>query len=572
MLDPRDARHAETLVQTYYAEAAAQGLPPHEVEPLERLVHEDRGPRVVAYIAEAAEEPATVAPGAGLAALTKAERERLLRLTRAYYADPERAPLDALVALYDKTRASAREVAKDRKRQGWTAIPTWTEWATARNADGRVIVYGRARIRGGSLEACAAAFTAGLRVEDRSFTIWRPEPLARVLALYEQLRTDAAREQKRRTAGKVELADRTVFPAQLIRSGFMPDTFTRLVERLTGQPDLFNPIENALEVIRAQAKIDYNPAQLGDLTASEVRGMHAVFRLFTREGDDHQKFTTDSVSVPAATLYLAAGIASRKTEDRVALFNGLRALSHRNLAVALTTKDTDGKWCVIGDHTRVFEMRPVWKSSEDKRRKRGTEADPYKISEQYVQHIADGKPWTGRLPDLFVFTLPKLMRRISERLVLRGDVLTRLEAGSQSVRGAQAGLNPLDHLLLVTITQHQQAQHKSTDGLRYRSYVNREELLALHYGAENLARWKRTGNFRDHAQVPYEKAARALLEGGLVAHWEPQRRTTRGALRDVFELAPDVVVGTEHRLGDPAQEPLFTPPKRRRRSNKKEGA
>jgi len=146
-------------------------------------------------------------------------------------------------------------------------------------------------------------------------------------------------------------------------------------------------------------------------------------------------------------------------------------------------------------------------------------------------------------------------------------VLDRLEAGSRAVRGVQAGLNPLDHRLLIEITQREQSQHRSGDGLRVRSYVDREKVLADYYGADQLAKWKRAGKLRERATVPYENAARALVEGELVARWDPTYTTTAGERRDVFELVPGVVVGTDAPVtDDPAQTTLL--PLRGRKSRR----
>jgi hypothetical protein len=397
---------------------------------------------------------------------------------------------------------------------------------------------------------------------------------AELTARAERAERELERERKRRKDAEAGLPDRTVFPGHMIRYGHAgADDFARLADMLeNGQGELF-PHGNALEVIRSQAELQPNTSQLGDMTAAEVRALHGVFRLFTRGGDDRRTFNADMLPVDASVFYKAAAVTSRRSKDRAAVFDGLRSLSRRALLVALKVKDPkDGKMYVIGERTPLFEVRPMWTASDDGRRAL-TEQEADAIARHYLQHMDADEPWTGPLPDRFVFTLPPLMQRISDRLVLRGDVLDRLEAGSRAVRGAQGGLNPLDHRLLIEITQREQTQHRSKDGLRVRSFVDRERLLEDHYGAEKLAKWRRSGKFRERATEPFENAARALVAGGLVAHWEPNYRTTAGESRDVFELVPGVVVGSEGlQADDPAQTALPLRGKKPRRPRAKKAA
>lgn len=396
---------------------------------------------------------------------------------------------------------------------------------------------------------------------------------AELTARAEKAERALERERKRRKEAESGLSDRTIFPGPMIRYGHATSgDWARLAEQLeNGQGELF-PYGRALEVIRAQAELLYSPSQLSDMTAAEWRALHGFYRLFTGAGDDRKTFNADTLSVDAAWFYKAASVDSRRMKDRKAVFNGLRFLNRRVLPVALkVTNEKDGKRYVIGDETRLIEMKPIWSASGDGRRAL-TEAEAEAIARAYAEHMDKDAPWEGPLPDRFVFTLPPLMRRISERLVLRADVLERLEAGSRAVRGQQGGLNALDHRLLIEITQREQSQHRSKDGLRARSFVDRERLLEDHYGAEKLAKWRRAGKFRERATGPFENAARALLAGGLVAHWEPDYRTTAGETRDVFELVPGVVVGSESTPNDPAQTALPLRGRKSRRPRTKKAA
>lgn len=397
---------------------------------------------------------------------------------------------------------------------------------------------------------------------------------AELTARAEKAERALERERKRRKEAEAGLSDRTIFPGSMIRYGHaVPADWARLAEQLEkGQGELFPYNNRALEVIRAQAELLYSPSQLSDMTAAEWRALHGFYRLFTGAGDDRKTFNADTLSVDAAWFYKAASVDSRRMKDRKAVFNGLRFLNRRVLPVALKVTDKkDGKRYVIGDETRLIEMKPVWSASGDGRRPL-TEAEAEAIARAYAEHMDKDAPWDGPLPDRFVFTLPPLMRRISERLVLRADVLERLEAGSRAVRGQQGGLNALDHRLLIEITQREQSQHRSKDGLRARSFVDRERLLEDHYGAEKLAKWRRAGKFRERATEPFENAARALVAGGLVAHWEADYRTTAGELRDVFELVPGVVVGSESTLNDPTQTALQLRGRKARRPRAKKAA
>lgn len=424
-------------------------------------------------------------------------------------------------------------------RADGTPAQTWEEWLAERHNAGERFSF--------------ATLLVGLRVIKSGIL---EQTLAEEREKRKAAEELATTEKNRRKELEAGLPDRTMFPGQMVRYGYstnLSTDFARLAEELSkGQTDLF-PAQNALEVIRAHAEMEYSTSQLANMSAAEVRAMHGVYRLFTGGGDDRTEFATQSMSVDMGQLCQAAGIKSGRAKDRAALFDGVRALARRSLPVALKVPQQDGRVCVVGDRTPIIEVKPVWMASAQGRRVL-SESDVHALSEQYARD--SDTPWDGPLPDVFVFTLPSLMRRISERLVLRGDVLARLEAGSHAVRGAQSGLNPLDHRLLMEITQRQQSRQRSDDGTRVRSFVDRERVLADHYGPEKLAKWRQQRKFRERATEPYENAVQALIAGGLVVEWTPEYQTAHGELRDVFELAPGVMMGSELPPADSEQEAL----------------
>ena len=221
---PEEIR-ADTLVAEYLETVAALGVSDADARALETLMHCPPAARVVDLVPVEV-TPDTdqdggrgvshvAAPGVGLGLLTKRERAQLLRLTRDHYAkraEHRRAlPPDfyatpgpksdgwvtdpALLALYDKTRPTAEEIRAERESRGWGTVPTWTEWATARQLGAAVVEFGHHRVRGGWSSSLRPA-EQFIRVHDFSLTLWNPNILERALALFEEVQ---GREGRRRT-------------------------------------------------------------------------------------------------------------------------------------------------------------------------------------------------------------------------------------------------------------------------------------------------------------------------------------------------------------------------------------
>jgi len=196
---------AEAHLTAYLAVVVSPDFTADDAAALEALLHDPPAPRVVELVqsvdirrssgeTEASPFSRVATPGAGLGALTPADRKKLLRLTRAYYADPERTPLDALVALYDKTKATPEELTLTRTRRGWDGVPTWTEWATRKELAPAVVDYGHARVTGRT----PALFETSLRARDASFAIYSPDLVEQVLTLFDTLPRQERRPRTRR--------------------------------------------------------------------------------------------------------------------------------------------------------------------------------------------------------------------------------------------------------------------------------------------------------------------------------------------------------------------------------------
>jgi hypothetical protein len=215
-------QEAERLIQSYYSTVWELGLNPLDARRLERLIHAKPKPRVVEFVAlegtEAEGEQAQkiVAPGSGLAALTDAERSALVALTREYYDTPSPKGIHPeLQALYDKTRATLNERIAEREHMGWSSIPTWTEWATARKLPRAVIHYGHVAVCGGRTNILRSPTPIFADID--GFTIWRPEIVERVVTLYESLRAEEAKRARARP-NRPSLRQGTHFLATLAQS------------------------------------------------------------------------------------------------------------------------------------------------------------------------------------------------------------------------------------------------------------------------------------------------------------------------------------------------------------------
>lgn len=353
------------------------------------------------------------------------------------------------------------------------------------------------------------------------------------------------------------LPSHTVFPGQLIRSGFSLNPFAGLAKRTQEQKELFVFTEGAEEFINEQAELSCGTMQFSDFTTPEVRAFHGVFRLFTGYGEDHKQFTRDRITVPTSLFYQAAGLTSRKSEARAAVFQGLLDLSRRiiNVGASAPIPEPEGqssgkkgrgrsvkkpqRYIAFGKQTQIVSVSPVWTTSDDQRSPLSAE-EAAALAQQWG---TNPDKWEGRLPDYCELQLPNIMRQLLGVLVLPGDTLAKLEAGSQEVRGKQAGLNPFDHALLLEIIRTRQWKQRSDDGQRVKSYVERDAFLRYMHTAEKIQSLRNKGLYKPRILEPYEKSIEVLKRAGMIVSWEPEQRATRG-VRDIFELAPHVVAGT----------------------------
>lgn len=369
------------------------------------------------------------------------------------------------------------------------------------------------------------------------------------LAESERKRRKLERKIRRTTDKLSGLVGRTIIPGQVIGSGYHPATIDQVL-RDVERGELYAP-PDALAALRQGAEFVVPHSPLGRLPAEQVRAMLAVFRLFSMEGDDGRELPAGPLCVPARLTYTAGGLSSSRDKDRRRLFDALRAVSSLEFAIALRLK-ANGQNAVVGERTAMFTMRPVWFGSTDKRRQL-SDADAARIVAEWAAHGATDEPWTGALPDEYVFTLPTTVRMVWKRLVLNADVLERLDAGAKEVRGPTESFHGLEWRLFVELTQREQAGQRTDDGGRFRSYVDRDAVLLDFYGADKIEAARKAGKYRARYESQYDKAAR-VLEAADIARLETRdHKTASGELRDVYGLNPDVVLGTRARLANAAK-------------------
>lgn len=553
---------AEALLAEYLAHVASLGVQADDAARLQSLtantamrVAEREGPREI--------------PGRGLFNLTPNERAELLAETREFYADldgPRDHPTrqNRLKALYDKTRLTPEQRAEERAEHGWEKVPTLTEWLDARGiTDERVRVYLAARLRGDWTDSLRSTGSSSATAD--AYLFYGPKQLEELFRLTDELTAERAKREtaerdlveerrkreeaerrERRTAGKLTgLADRVVMPGHLIESGYKRTPFAAVLERVQ-QGEIFAGPDTRLNLQRG-VELVASHSQLGRLPAEQVRAMFAVFRLFSTEGDDGCEFADGPFLASARRTYWAAGLTSSRDNTRRRLFDALRAVSSQELAVALLGEKKDGGKYVVGARTPMFTMRPVWIGSRDKRRQL-TDADAARVAEEWAAHGTDGTAWTGPLPDEYEFSLPPIMRKVWNRLVLNADVLDRLNAGAKSARGASESFHGLDWRLFVEVTQTVQTGQRSEDGSRFRSFVDRKAVLEDFYRADKIAAARKAGKYKARYESQYDKAAEVLEAADIARLVVRDHTTTQGRLRDVFELSPDVIKGTKKRL------------------------
>lgn len=311
------------------------------------------------------------------------------------------------------------------------------------------------------------------------------------------------------------------------------------------QLELLPADENTLELLR-RAETTIEGRQLGHLTTPEIRALAAVLHIFSSRGDDGKGFTVGgTIGIPARLLYSAARINPRQPNQCRALFSALDDLSREEVYLSLKVQDGE-QWRIVGEHSPLIQMRPVWSASK--------RADADRIAEQWGQYglkVArarrDGrKPpkWTGPPPDDYVLTLPPTVCRVFRSLVVSADILDRLQTGAKRVRGENQGFQPIDFALFLEITQTTQGQQVADDGKAVRSYVDRDEFIEGHYGPETVRVKRERGHYNRDLTAQYETAAEVLLAGEIVTEWKPEQQARRGK-RDVFTANPAVVFGLQ---------------------------
>lgn len=375
----------------------------------------------------------------------------------------------------------------------------------------------------------------------------------------QQARADrAALEQERQRSKDLRagLSDRVILPGQLVRSGYDVLAFKNDV-RAIDQRELFPDDDITAPLLRAGAEAVVEQSQLAALSATEIKALVGVYRLFTTQGDDGRELLGTFLPVPARLAYQAAGVKSTRDKSRRAMFEAFRLASARTLYVSLRGETDDGKPYVVGDRVSLFNMRPVWTASADKRRSL-TASDADHLAREWAQ-LTSGSPWHERLPDGYVFTLPPIMRKIWHRLVVSADILDRLDQGAKTIRGGSEGFTRLDWRLYIAATQTVQHMHRTADGSRFLSFVNPHAILCDVYGEEKVERARKRGKKTYIAQ--YDKAVAVLVGGGIAACIERDYRTADGELRDVLALDPTVMVSHTSRLKQSPRRKLLTAPK-----------
>lgn len=543
-----------------------------------RLSPEDRR----AYDALTAEMDAeSLQESRDLLAAHRAGDTRRARAITAQHLARQRERNDQVDAFRLRALLPPEEASAMRERLGLVGVPSMSEWlaesgvpetmvtrASARIlVDGRMILAAEAQGDGEPLGASpqmSAVVATMLPLMEPQAQKEYLADLERRLADAEQRaaaeaerRAEAERQRdaalasltERRTGSLVQLGDRILIPGQLIDAGYKPGGGFRRQLAEVEQGDLFAP-GDALDLLTTAAEALVEGTQLGDLSPAQVRALVAVFRVFSSEGDDGRELRSAPITVPARLMYQAAEIDPHNGRACRDLFQALDTLANRSLYVSLKFKDAAGRWCVAGDRSPIYHLRPYWTDVADGRKRR--EEDAEGIAQEWAGRsaTAGAQPWKGPLPDAYEVALPTIMRKVWRTLVVRGDILRLLDTGAKRVRGERESFTGLEWRLFVEITQRTQSQQLSDDGTTLRSFVDRHELLADFYGAEEVKKARSKGKYKTGYVAQFEKAARALEEGK-VARWVPAeagRGSRRGEAKDVFELSPDIVHGTKERV------------------------
>jgi hypothetical protein len=365
---------------------------------------------------------------------------------------------------------------------------------------------------------------------------------------YEQALTAQQAAEQRAEARAAELkaahpqsalGDRITFPRPLVEAWRADaEDFGRVLGQAAGGKDARGRTVAAgastLERLR-DAATTVSTRQLAQLSTAELRALFATFRVFASTGDNGKRFNTSAVQVPIRLFCTAASVPLTHGKARRDLFAGLDKLSSRRVTTWARMPNADGTVTLAAIETVLVEMVPVWDKLEKARADHLAE----------LWEFREPGRWDWELPSTLVLKLPPATRQTLGALVFPADALERLETGARAVRGTR-GVLPMDVALLVEIAQTRQAQQVDTAVGSLRSYVDREAFLKGFFGADRLDELAA----QDHggrADARFEASARALVEGGLVAKWEPAKAGRRGA-RDVFVLHADALPGTADRV------------------------
>lgn len=369
----------------------------------------------------------------------------------------------------------------------------------------------------------------------------------------------AANAELRRQVAAVPLGDRTVYPPAVLSLLRNPAVDARNKLGRIEQGSLFADTATLEALHHAERSV--STRQLYSLTSPEWRALHGTFRILSSFGDDGRAFARSSAEVPWPVYCKAAGVNPRQPKSARALLTASRQLGARTVHATVTMPDRNDptKRLVMAGSVHVASITPTWRVSP-------TEAK--RITDAW-NDLAEGEEWHGPLPATVQVDVPDMMRAVAGALVLDGSVPEKLDAGSRTVRGRNKGAQPIDHALLLTLTQR--TQHHVVANIEGHpptlwAYLERDAFLREYHG-DRYAKAVQQRNL-DKLEEAYLQSCEALRAGGFVLVYELKHRGRLGALRDRFALSPTAVRGLQARAlptpADPDQLDALSQPRRKR--------
>jgi len=333
-----------------------------------------------------------------------------------------------------------------------------------------------------------------------------------------------------------------VIPQALYRQWFPETTVTRAKQLQRLREGAAYPVNPAIIETIQKASLRSSTREFADLTMPQIRALVGVFAMLTDAGETNGLFA-ESRTIDATEFYRLAEVPSRQTKLTRSLLAGVVDLADRRVFLEARGKGPDGKAWVAMIEKPPFEVVPIFAEDD-----RADLLEQWAEWRQYRREAGRAAPWSGPMPERYLFTIPHIVRQSAAPLIFSRDVLACLERGAKAVRGRGGKVVPRDWALWLEIVRTRQPRQLSflaTDGLpitSFNHYVDRWAFLRDYSGS-------RATRNRAQLDTEYLTSVDVLLKSELVLEVKLNVATKKSPTkrRDIFTPNPQKLLGVQKR-------------------------